>query len=66
MDVDVIAGLDMMVQRKQWDKAIETAEQQVSSVAQGRRDSKTPGSLDQMALIDFIQYLWYKEEQSGL
>ena len=29
VDVDVIAGLDMMVQRGQWDKAIETAEQQV-------------------------------------
>lgn len=28
VDVDVIAGLDMMVQRGQWDKAIETAEQQ--------------------------------------
>ena len=27
--MDVIAGLDMMVQRGQWDKAIETAEQQV-------------------------------------
>jgi len=26
--VDVIAGLDMMVQRGQWEKAIETAEQQ--------------------------------------
>ena len=39
VDVDVIAGLDMMVQRKQWDKAIETAEQQVSSVAQGYRES---------------------------
>ena len=30
MDVDVIAGLDMMIQRGQWDKAIETAEQQVA------------------------------------
>ena len=29
VDVDVIAGLDMMIQRGQWDKAIETAEQQV-------------------------------------
>ena len=29
VDVDVIAGLDMMVQRGQWEKAIETAEQQV-------------------------------------
>lgn len=28
VDVDVIAGLDMMVQRGQWEKAIETAEQQ--------------------------------------
>ncbi|XP_027053913.1 intraflagellar transport protein 172 homolog [Pocillopora damicornis] len=28
VDVDVIAGLDMMIQRGQWDKAIETAEQQ--------------------------------------
>ena len=27
--MDVIAGLDMMVQRGQWEKAIETAEQQV-------------------------------------
>ena len=31
VDVDVIAGLDMMVQRGQWEKAIETAEQQVHS-----------------------------------
>ena len=31
VDVDVIAGLDMMIQRGQWDKAIETAEQQVRS-----------------------------------
>jgi len=29
VDVDVIAGLDMMVQRGQWEKAIETAEQQM-------------------------------------
>ncbi|XP_015754892.1 PREDICTED: intraflagellar transport protein 172 homolog [Acropora digitifera] len=28
VDVDVIAGLDMMVQRGQWEKAMETAEQQ--------------------------------------
>lgn len=33
VDVDVIAGLDMMVQRGQWDKAIETAEQQVHRTA---------------------------------
>ena len=33
VDVDVIAGLDMMVQRGQWDKAIETAEQQVGRTA---------------------------------
>ena len=33
VDVDVIAGLDMMVQRGQWDKAIETAEQQVRRTA---------------------------------
>ena len=31
--MDVIAGLDMMVQRGQWDKAIETAEQQVRRTA---------------------------------
>lgn len=31
--MDVIAGLDMMVQRGQWDKAIETAEQQVGRTA---------------------------------
>ena len=33
VDVDVIAGLDMMIQRGQWDKAIETAEQQVRDMA---------------------------------
>lgn len=32
VDVDVIAGLDMMIQRGQWEKAIETAEQQVRDV----------------------------------
>ena len=34
MDVDVIAGLDMMVQRGQWDRALETAEQQVITYKQ--------------------------------